>query len=318
MIQLTLRGNLDMKKLVAVSFISTFLHLGLSLSFFSFAVAADPIRVTVSILPQKYVVEKIGGDRVDVSVMVLPGANPATYEPKPKQMVSLTQSQIYFAVGVPFETVWLEKFGRANPRMKIIATQEGIEKFPMKGKEGRRQKGSADIPRTARGILDPHIWLSPPLVMFQARNILRALEKADPAGTPLFQANYRKFIAELVDLDLKIGRLFADLGPDRRFMVYHPAWGYFARAYGLAQIPVQAEGKDPTPRALQHLIHEAAEKGIRTIFVQPQFSSKSAETIARAIGGRVIVADPLALEWAQNLLNVAEQFRSSLKRGPDK
>jgi len=149
--------------------------------------------------------------------------------------------------------------------------------------------------------------------MIQARNILYALLKADPDNSPLYEANYKRFITELVDLDLKIGRLFSDRGTDRRFMVYHPAWGYFAKTYGLLQIAVEIEGKQPTPKALQRLIQEARQDGIKAVFVQPQFAAKSAETIAQAIGGRVILADPLAMDWERNLLQVAEQFASALR-----
>jgi zinc transport system substrate-binding protein len=300
------------EKLRALERIASLLFL-LAVSFLSPAFAENPLKVTVSILPQKYFVEKIGGNRVDVSVMVLPGANPATYEPKPRQMVDLTQSRIYFAIGVPFETVWLDKFANANPGMEVVSTQAGIEKIPMKTTHHPDGDEGHGGPLAHTGMRDPHIWLSPPLVMVQARNVLDALLKADPAGKIAYEANYRQFIMELVDLDLKITSLFSDKNADNRFMVYHPAWGYFAKAYGLVQIPVETEGKSPTPRPLQRLIDEARQNGIRAVFVQPQFSTKSAETIARAINGRVIAADPLALDWPTNLLQVAGQFKSALK-----
>jgi len=301
------------KKLNTFEWIAFLLFL-LSLSFLSPAFGGNPIKVTVSILPQKYFVERIGGDRVEVSVMVLPGANPATYEPKPRQMVGLTESRLYFAIGVPFETVWLHKFAHAHPSMKIVPTEAGIEKIPMKTPHRHPGDENAGGPVDETEVRDPHIWLSPPLVMIQARNILDALLKADPENRAAYEANYKQFITELVDLDLKITRLFADGSPGRRFMVYHPAWGYFARAYGLVQIPVESEGKAPTPKALRKLIDEARHDGIRAVFVQPQFSTKNAETIARAIEGRVIAADPLALDWEKNLLQVAEQFKSTLER----
>jgi len=289
------------------------LFLLFTISFISPAIAEKPLEVTVSILPQKYFVEKIGGDGVEVSVMVLPGSNPATYEPKPRQMVNLTQSRIYFAIGVPFETVWLEKFAHANPGMKIVHTQAGIKKIPMKGKHDQHGNGDHGSTAVHSGLRDPHIWLSPPLVLLQARNILDALLKADPTHKDAYEANYREFIVEVMDLDLKIIGLFADGGPDKRFMVYHPAWGYFARAYGLEQISVEMEGKEPSPKELQQLIRNAKKDGITVIFVQPQFSTKSADTVARAIGGRVIFADPLALDWKRNLFQVARQFKAALK-----
>ena len=279
------------------------------------ASAGDPLPVTVSILPQKYFVERIGGDRVDVSVMVLPGASPATYEPKPRQMVNLAKSKIYFAIGVPFETHWLRKFRDFSPQMTIVATQSGIQKIPMKAhlhEKDEKEKDGKTAVHTE--IKDPHIWLAPPLVMLQARNILAGLLKADPEHGKLYQANYKKFVRELVDLDLKLMGRFEGVVQGARFMVYHPAWGYFARAYGLEQIPIEMEGKNPTPRELQELIAMARKDGIKVIFVQPQFSVKSADTIAKAIGGRVMFADSLALDWAGNLVNVAKAFESTLNR----
>ena len=302
-----------MKKRPGISELIIALSFLLPISLLSPASAESLMKVFVSIPPQKYFVQKIGGDLVDISVMVPPGSSPATYEPKPRQMVKLTESKIYFAVGVFFEEVWLKKFADVNPEMKIIATQNGIEKIPMKRhlhayKETHLHKAVARA-----GSKDPHIWLSPPFVMLQARNILDALVRVDPTNRGIYESNYKGFVTELVDLDLKISDLFADTGQGTRFMVYHPAWGYFAKAYGLIQIPVEMEGKKPTPRGLQQLIRSAKKDGIKVVFAQPQFSTKSAETIAKAIGGRVIFADPLAFDWAKNLLLVASQFNAVLK-----
>ena len=266
---------------------------------FATGAQAGKIKTFVSIVPQKYFVEKIGGDLVDVSVMVLPGNSPATYEPRPKQMVALSRARLYYAIGVPFEKVWLEKICAPNIKMLLVHTEEGMEKKPMK----------ADKPH---GIKDPHVWLSPPLVMVQARNILRGLLKVDPANSSVYEANYKKFIMELVDLDAELRGIF--LGKERaRFMVFHPAWGYFARAYDLEMVPIESEGKDPKPADLQRLIGKAKEYGIDVVFVQPEFSSKSAGIIAREIGGQVVFANPLALDWARNLKEVAARFKAALR-----
>ena len=294
------------KMIIALSFLSLF-------CFLSPASALDHMKVTVSIPPQKYFVQKIGGDLVDISVMVPPGSSPSTYEPKPKQMVRLTESRIYFAIGVFFEEVWLKKFVGVNPEMKIIATQDGIEKIPMKRHLHNENKRNHNKRVAHAGSKNPHIWLSPPLVMLQARNILDALVRADPTNRGIYESNYTNFITELVDVDIRISNLFADTGRSTRFMVYHPAWGYFAKAYDLIQIPVEMEGKKPTPKRLQQLIRTAKKDGIKVVFVQPQFSKKSAETIAKAIGGRVIFADPLAFDWAKNILMVAGQFKDALR-----
>jgi len=232
-------------------------------------------------------------------VMVLPGNSPATYEPRPKQMVALSRARLYYAIGVPFEKVWLEKIVAPNIKMLLVHTEEGIEKKPMK----------ADKPH---GIKDPHVWLSPPLVMVQARNILRGLLKVDPANSSVYEANYKKFIMELVDIDAELRVIF--LGKERaRFMAFHPAWGYFARAYGLEMVPIESEGKHPKPADLQRLMGRAKEYGIDVVFVQPGFSSKSAEIIAKEIGGQVVLANPLALDWARNLKEVAAGFKAALR-----
>ena len=271
--------------------------------------ATDDLKVIVSIVPQKYFVEKIGGNGVDVSVMVLPGFNPATYEPKPQQMVALTKAKIYFAIGVPFEKLWLRKFAGANPKMKIVHTEDGIDKMPMEAHDHHEKEMSHH--GEDHGTMDPHIWLSPSLVMIQARNIRDALLSVHPAHKDIYQTNYKAFQKELADVDQKIKELFSGKRDRITFMVYHPSWGYFARAYGLEQVSVEIEGKEPKGRELRQLIQHAREEGVRVIFVQPQFSTKSAKTIAKAIGCQVMYVDPLALNWTQNLLKVAEGFMSS-------
>jgi len=281
---------------------------------FSTVWATDALKVMVSIVPQKYFVEKIGGDRVAVSVMVLPGANPATYEPRPRQMVALIQSEMYFAMGVPFEEIWLEKFADVNPNMRIVHTEDGIEKIPMMNWFHHEEKGAfcEAEGHSHHGTEDPHIWLSPSLVQIQSRNIFEAFLHVDPGNRDQYMANYNAFVKELGDLDRRIRDIFKGKGEGAAFMVYHPSWGYFARPYGLEQIPIEIEGKEPKGRQLQHLIEMSSKERVNAIFVQPQFSSKSANTIAKAVGCQIIIADPLAENWHENLLAVAQKFRAAL------
>lgn len=157
------------------------------------------------------------------------------------------------------------------------------------------------------------MWLSPPLVMQQARNIFEALVALDPVHLASYETNYKKFIMELVDLDLELNRVFHRSGEHTEFMVFHPSWGYFARAYGLEQVPIEIEGKEPKPAELQDLIRYAKERRIKVVFVQPQFSWQAARTIAQSIGGQVVFVDPLALDWAKNLREVASKFKDALK-----
>lgn len=273
--------------------------------------AASKIPVFVSILPQKFFVEQIGGDLVDVQVMVQPGASPHTYEPKPGQMVAISKAQIYFAVGVTFEEFWLKKIASANPGMQIVRTEHGIQKMPMKAHHSHAEKGHKQEEHDHGG-LDPHIWLSPPLVMIQARHILTALQKTDPARRSAYERNYKAFVTMLVDLDGELRNVFAGKR-GLEFMVFHPAWGYFAEAYGLTQVPIEIEGKEPKPAQLKELIEHARRHQIKVLFVQPQFSSRSAEQIAREIGGQVAFVDPLALNWAENLREAAVKFQAAIR-----
>ncbi len=267
-----------------------------------------PLHVFVSLPPQAYFVKKVGGEGLRVSVLVRPGASPHTYEPKPQQVVGLSAARLYFAIGVPFERAWLPKIRAANPAMVVVDTDRGMEKLPMKADL------HAESPSDPHeGVRDPHVWLSPPLVMLQARHILRALEEADPEGRSGYEVNYRRFMGELLELDEELRSLFSQRAGGKAFMVFHPAWGYFADAYGLEQIPIELEGKEPRPAELRALIDDARRRGVRAVFVAPQQSRKSAEVIAGAVGGVTVEADPLAPDWAANLRRVAARFKAELR-----
>ncbi len=269
--------------------------------------AGEPMGVFCSIVPQRYFVRQIGGDLVDVRVMVRPGASPATYEPRPKQMAELSKALVYFAMGVPFERVWLKKIASANPQMKVVHTDRGIPKIPMASHGSHTGEGHRE-----HGIPDPHIWLSPPLVKMQARTILDALQEIDPSRGTLYEANYHQFLSRIDALDNQLRKIFAGK-QGLAFLVFHPSWGYFAQAYGLSQIPIEMEGKNPRPAQLQALIQDARDRGIRVVFVQPQFSSRSARLVAGEINGQVVFADPLAEDWMANLRGVADRFRAALR-----
>lgn len=275
------------------------LCLSLSLGFASSALAA-PLDVAVSIPPQKFFVEAIGGDHVHVQVMVRPGYEPATYDPTPRQLAELSQAKLYFAIGAPFERTWLPRFASVNSRMKIVETQRGIERLdPRTGKPGAQP--------------NPHIWLSPPLVRIQAANILRALAAADPAHAAAFRLGYARLITTVDRVDQSLAKqlLGADLG-NRRFLVFHPALYYFARCYDLHEITIEQDGKEPGPKALADLIQSAHKDGIKVVFVEPQFSQKAARTIANQIGGHVVAIDPLTEDWPQGMEAIAKALREGM------
>ena len=293
--------------------------------------ATDKLSVFVTIPPQSYFVQQIGRDLVDVQVMVHPGADPHTYEPKPQQMVAISRAKLYFAVGIEFEEANLKKIIATNPNLKVIHTDHGIEKLameahhhhdghPEKHHEGNHghevghhhEEATHGKDHHEHAGLDPHIWLSPPLVKIQARNILAALQEVDPVHRSVYEANFKAFTKEIDQLDADLKKIFAGK-KGLQFMVFHPAWGYFAHAYGIKQVPIEIEGKEPKPAQLKELIQHARENSIKVVFLQPQFSSQSADVVAREIGGQVAFADPLAEDWMTNLRQVADKFRAALK-----
>ncbi len=295
----------------------------LSFGFFTPALAASQVTVFVSIPPQKSIVRHIGGDRVTVQVMVPPGANPATYEPKPAQMAALMNTRLYLAIGVPFENTWLDKIAAANPEMQVVHTDQDIEKRSMAAHHHAHGKQPHTPARPAHHhtatndtgpeSLDPHIWLAPPLVLVQAKIILSALQEADPTHRNTYADNFQIFARKVETLHRELAALFARQ-QGMRFIVFHPSWGYFAETYGLVQVPIEIEGKEPKPAHLQSLIQTAREEGISVIFAQPQFSSRSAQLLAREIGGTVLFADPLAEDWMTNLRHVARSIRDTLDK----
>jgi len=287
--------------------------------------AQERLTVFVSILPQRFFVQQIGKDLVDVHVMVEPGASPHAYEPKPRQMAALSKTKAYFATGVEFENAWLDKIAAVNPAMKVVHLDRGIEKIAMAAHhdhnekdtgrhEGEQDRENSQVQQTEHrhGTPDPHIWLSPPLVKRMVRTALAVMQELDPANGAAYGTNADRLLAAIDGLDAQLKGIFADR-QGLRFMVFHPAWGYFARAYGLEQVPVEIEGKEPKPAQLKKLIEYARTEGIKVVFAQPQFSAKSATLIAREIGGQVAFADPLAEDWIANLRQVADKFRNALQ-----
>jgi zinc transport system substrate-binding protein len=265
----------------------------------------------VSILPQAYFVERIGGERVDVQVMVKPGHSPHAYEPTPRQMTALAGADAYFLIGVPFEDVVKDRIQSANPEMRMVNTGRGIE---LRAGEDHHHEGEheEEHARDHEGESDPHTWLSPLNVKTMAQHIADALVDLDPAHEQDYRANLAAFLADLDELDAAVRERCSGL-TSREFMVFHPAFGYFADAYGLKQIPIEVEGKEPGAQTLAQLIEMARERGIKVVFVQKQLSQQSAEVVAREIGGRVVAVDPLERDYLAGIRRIADAFAESME-----
>ncbi len=243
-----------------------------------------------SILPQKYFVERVAKGDAEVVVMVGPGANPATYEPSPRQMAQLSEAQAYFRIGVPFEEAWMPRISAAHPDLRIIDTSEGIRKI-----DG-----------------DPHVWTNPLMVRTIAVTLKEAFAAMIPARKAVYDANCSEFIRDLEALDAEIRAMLHPV-KNRKFMVFHPSWAYFAAAYGLEQISIEREGKEPGAKTLERFIALGKKEQVKVIFVQAQFSRRSAETIAQAIGAQVVAVDPLAEDYIVNMRRVATAFAMAME-----
>lgn len=248
----------------------------------------NKILVAASVIPQTEFIEKVGGDRVIVISMIPPGAG-HTYDPSPRQLEDLSKADLYLQLGSgePFETNHMQTFIQMNPNMTVINSSEGLTLI---------QNGNAT---------DPHIWTSPKCAVVMVENTYRGLAGIDPANASYYRANADAYIAELQVLDAELQNRLSGLR-SHDFMVYHPAWGYFSRDYGLTQIAVEVDGKEPAPRDIIKYIDLAQQNNISVIFVQEQVSVAGATAIAEGFGGDVYVIDPLAKEYILNIRHVGQ------------
>lgn len=256
-------------------------------------IEADKIlSIMVSILPQSYFTETIGGDKVKVQVMIPNGANPATYEPLPSQMAALSQADVYIKLGspLPFERTYMESLTEINDEMKMIDCSKGIQIVDN----------------------DPHIWLSPVLAQTMVNNIYEGLVEIDPDNQSYYQTNKEQLIKDLSQLHEEILQIFADF-ENPHFLIFHPAFGYFAREYGLDQIAIEEEGHEPSSLHIEEIIQYAKENAVEHIFASVQFSQASAQAISDEIEGEVILIDPLAYDYIENLKSVANKIASTLQ-----
>ena len=253
---------------------------------------AKPLDISVSVLVQKTFVQALTGDLAEVHVVVGPGFNPATYQPTPRQISRLARSVLWIRAGMPFEEAWLPRLKSINPELVIMDMREGLEL--LSGEQGET---------------DPHIWTDPVLVQTFARHLRDQLIRLLPRHKDLINNNYQRFTQRLQQLDAELRQQLAPM-QGRSFLVFHPAWSYFAQRYGLRQLAIEHEGKMPNARRLGQLIDQAKALGIKNIIVQPQHNSASAQTIARAIGAHMVSIDPLAADYFAEMHRLAHVLRT--------
>jgi len=258
--------------------------------------------ITVSIAPYSYFIREIAGNDFNVNIMVPPGSNPHIYEPYPGQISRLRKSVAYISNGfLGFETTWLDRFYEINKTMRKLSLGDKIDQIVSSDKhEGEHSEGA-----------DPHYWVSPVCAQIMASEVKDLLCQLNPPERQKYQANYDSLVLKIKATDAKAKSLFAGF-PGESFMIYHPNLAYLARDYGLKEIAVEFEGKEPPPSRLKELIDIAASKNIKTIFVQREYDSKNAREIAREIGGHVAVIDPLSENWLKSTNDIIDALYNSL------
>lgn len=272
---------------------------------FIFSILEAKISVSVSVIPQAFFVKKIAGDLADVNIMVDKGKSPESYEPTIKQLKDLSKSTLYFNVGMPFEKAWLDRFRAVNPNMQIIP--------PLKDGELESYMKTYHIDSSHDGHShhhedshSPHIWLSFILSKAHAREIANAFIKQDSKNAAIYQQNLDKFLGEIDEAYSHYKNLFKD--NKKAFLVYHPAFEYLANELGLKELAIEQDGKEAKFSHTKEILDLVKKHNISSIFIQPQFSKKSAETIAKEANLSIKTADPLSYDWLNNIKNILDEI----------
>ncbi len=281
--------------------------------------AATPVRaamgVFVTIAPQKWLAEKVGGNLIDVHVLVPAGQEPHDFQPTPRQVSALAKARLWFTVDMVFENQLAARVRGTSARLRIVDTTGGIHKIPLA--EGVEDEHGADRHAAAgdheNEELDPHVWLSCANLQVMAAQMASSLSDVDPAHRLTYHNNLTKVTDELGQLNQRIATRLAPFA-GASFLVFHPAFGYFADSYHLRQEAVEVGGKSPSPRRISFLIKKARQENVKVIFVQPEFDPKSAQVMAAAIGGRVVPLDPLAEDVPANLTKMAGKIAEALSK----
>lgn len=312
---------------------SKILHKSLFLLFISLTFSFAKPLVSVSIPPQKYFVEKIAANTLDINVIIPAGTDEHNFDFKPATMKKLEKSDIYFTIGLEFERVFADKFQSNFANLQVIDMGKDLRNLVTlhehskddhdehhnhaghddhdhdehaQGKDEHHAHKHSNSHET-HGENDPHIWLDPILVKIQASTIAKALIAKYPQNKALYEANLAQFQAELDALNAEISVLF-EKSKNKKFIIYHPSLAYFAARYHLVQIPVEIEGKEPKTKDLQRLVSVAKKENIKTIFVQKGFSQNAAKSLAKELKASVVELNHLSDDYSKNLLEIAKKI----------
>lgn len=254
----------------------------------------DKTKITVSIPPQAYFVQRIAGDFVTVQSIIPANMDPHIFEPSQRQLMELSDSDMYIKIGHPafaFEESIIEAVAKFETNIKIIDMSKQI-KFIESHSHGYAHQHVHDT--------DPHVWVSPENIRIIIETIYENLSELLPDNKEKIRQNYIEFDNELAAIQKEIDTKLSELD-NRKFLIYHPFLGYFAKEFSLQQIAIEMEGKEPTMRHIRDIIEIAEEHEIKVIFVQEGFSDKSARMIADEIGAVTVSLNPMEYDVLSNL-----------------
>ncbi len=293
-----------MKRIVSVMMIGLILVVGVLLSATACSSAAKvqsndnnkKTVIAVTIVPEQTFVEAVCGDLAEVVTLVPPGNSPENYEPTPQEMEKFSQASRYFTIGVPTEEANI--LPNAGD-LTVVSLQDAVKAvYPERLFES--------------GERDPHIWLSPKRVEVMVKTIAQEMSTLDPDNQATYEKNAEAYLAQLNELDQNIKTVLAPV-ENKKFIVYHPAFGYLADDYGLKMIALEEEGKEATPQQLQSIIDLAKADNIKAIFYQEEIDSSQSQAFAEELGGKTIQLAPLAASYIENLQNMANTMAEVMK-----
>lgn len=259
---------------------------------------ASERTITVTIEPIRYFAEQIAGDKFTIVSMVPGGSSPETYDPTPQQLVHLSESEAYLRIGyIGFEQTWMQRLTENAPRMKVFNLSEGISLI--------KEEGHHHGDHFHAGGVEPHIWNSPTNASLIAQHIYEALCTLDPANQAFYAENLSKVNREIEETDKEI-RALLNGRHDHAFLIYHPALSYYAKLYGLHQVSIEENGKEPSATHLKELVDLCKHEEIRVVFIQKEFDTRNAELIAKETGAQLVSINPLNYEWKKELIETTK------------
>ena len=277
--------------------------------------------VTVTILPQQYFAQQIAGEYFDIHTMVPKGSSPESFDPSPSSLVQLNKSKAYFRIGgLGFELAWMNKLIQNNPHMMVFDTSKGISFLEDSHEDcadwGENQEECAEgHNHNHEGASDPHIWNSTKNAEVIAANMRDAFIQLDPKHRKEFETNYQNLIAQIRQTEDSLTDILKDL-KGSSFLIYHPALTYWAHDYGLNQYSIENQGKEPSAAYIKALMDTVRGKNVRVIFIQQEFDSKNAQTIAKELNIPVRQINPLNYDWNQELIDMANALKTSQNAEP--